>query len=58
MPSLALGIEHQAEYEPAMCFVARKANSLLGCIRKSFVNKSREVILPLYSALVRPQLEC
>lgn len=39
-------------------FVSKKASGILGCIRQSITRRLREVILPIYSTLVRTYLEC
>ena len=54
-----LGITFSEDFKFAShCeIVSKKANQMLGFIRNSISNQSREVILPLYKSLVRPHLE-
>uniref|UniRef100_K7F0X6 Reverse transcriptase domain-containing protein n=1 Tax=Pelodiscus sinensis TaxID=13735 RepID=K7F0X6_PELSI len=54
---LGVTVNHKLNMSEQCDAVAKKANMILGCINRCVVSRTREVILPFYSTLVRPQSE-
>ncbi|CAM5099974.1 unnamed protein product [Natator depressus] len=54
---LAVTVDEKLDMSQQCALVAKKANDILGCISRSIASRSRDMIIPLYSTLVRPHLE-
>ncbi|PKU49353.1 hypothetical protein llap_396 [Limosa lapponica baueri] len=54
---LGVLVDNRMTMSQQYVLAAKKGNGILGCIKKSVASRSRELILPLYSALLRLCLE-
>ncbi|CAM4513742.1 unnamed protein product [Caretta caretta] len=54
---LGVLVDHRMTMSCQCDIAVKKANVILGCIRRGISSRDKEVLVPLYKALVRPHLE-
>ncbi|PKU38529.1 hypothetical protein llap_11167 [Limosa lapponica baueri] len=54
---LGMSVDEKLNMSRQCVLAAQKASHILCCIKSSVASRLREVILPLYSAVVKPHLE-
>ena len=55
--TLGEGMDEKLYVSQQCVLAAQKVSCVVGCVKRGVASREREVIVPFYSALVRPHLE-